>query len=125
MTTLKEATMSMKAITALILGWVSVGATLLVTQPALAQLGSERSSSVFPQNNATDLDFLTTPGGNGGSSMLSLINRLRSLDGRNLQQFSADQAEGLDAAAAKFRAEQLQQLQQQTPLRKPSSAPTN
>jgi len=117
--------MKMKVITSRI---TLIGATvgmiaLLAPGPATAQITPQSSPSIGGQDNSSDLDFLDKPEGGSSASLLNLMNRVRMLQEYSPQEFTAEQSKNLDAAAAQFRAQQLQQIQnaqQQTT----NSAPT-
>ncbi len=115
----------MKVITSRItlIGAIAGTVALLAPGPAAAQITPQSSPSIGGQDNSSDLDFLDKPEGGSSASLLNLVNQFQMLQNYNPQEFAAEQSKNLDAAAAQFRAQQLQQIQkaQQQTI---NSAPT-
>ncbi|HEY9845537.1 MAG TPA: hypothetical protein V6D03_05005 [Candidatus Caenarcaniphilales bacterium] len=111
--------MKLKVVTAWSL-LIGIGAAISVTPTAFAQ-----TTSVQPlqnlQENPNNFDFFTDPERSSGAGLLNLINQVKLLNERSLDEFTAEQADNLDAAAAEFRAQQRQQIQTQPPQ---SNSPT-
>ena len=114
--------MSARSLTRFVLGTVAgIGAVaLLLPQPGWAQTTSDVNSS----QNITSLEgndpfsgesndpFSGTNDGNS-FGMFDLIHRAQQGNIRGQDEFSAEQNESLDAASARFRAEQIRKIQQQ------------
>lgn len=121
----EETTMKMKVMTTwLVISGFSIGtATFLPTRSALAQVGSPQSLQPLAgsEQDQTDLDFFSDSSSGSGADLLNLINQVRLMQGWSPAQYAAEQAGNLDAAAAEFRARQLQQIQTQQQPNNPSS----
>jgi len=117
----------MKTVTAWVaLGGFSVGATvLLATRPLLAQTASPLPAQGLNQQDVNNFDFFSRTERDSSASLLNLINQIQLLNGRTAAEFDAEQSENLDAAAAKFRSQQLQRIQPQpaSPLRNRPATP--
>lgn len=86
----------------LLLGTLSAGALLLFAFPATAQ-----------DSGSSDVD--STFGDNDGLSMFELMHRAQQGQIRNPYEFSQDQQESINDAAADFRTRQQEAIQQQQP----------
>ncbi|MDG2992075.1 hypothetical protein L3556_14210 [Candidatus Synechococcus calcipolaris G9] len=97
------------------LSLVSLGC-LCVPSSALAQTagaGTPNPMEGWQQNNTSnDLSNVLNNGSGGPSfSMPGLINQMRLLDGRDVNEVTADQMENLNSQAELFRQQQQQQFQ--------------
>lgn len=91
---------------------------ILPVLPAQAQSANDLQTSspqqplgIFNQDDPNDPSNLFTDRANG-SSVLNLINRIQLLNGKSPEQHSEDLNENLTDAAADFRKQQQEQLQQ-------------
>lgn len=98
-------------------GYCIGAAAVLVTRPVLAQSTTPLPAQGLQQQDPNNFDFLTESERDSSASLLNLINQIQLLNGRTAAEFDAEQSESLDAAAAKFRSQQLQRIQ---PQRQPS-----
>ncbi len=103
--------MKMQVMTAwIVLGGITMGATVLTSGPAVAQIVSPQSlPGSQPQDQSYDL--LSDSNERNGADILNLINQIQLLKGWNPDEFAAEQSGNLDAAAAEFRTRQLEQIQ--------------
>ncbi len=107
-------------LTRLVLGTVAgIGLlSLLTAQPSWAEPYNQ-SNKVDPLYDLNDLNSQrnSNPFSNRGQgdslSMVDFIRRASQGNGRSVGDYSAEQSENLDTAAAQFRARQQQQLQGQ------------
>jgi len=99
--------------------WITLGgfcvgaAAALVTRPVLAQAIAPLPAQGLQQQDANNFDFFTETERDSSASLLNLINQIQLLNGRTPAEFDAEQSENLNAAAAKFRSQQLQRIQPQ------------
>jgi hypothetical protein len=94
----------------LLLGWAGVIVGLFLTpQISLAQTPNASSLQDWQQGKPDDLNNLFN-GTGSASSVMNLINRLQSLDGRSSAEISADLQENINSEAAAFRKLQQQQM---------------
>jgi hypothetical protein len=102
---------------------VLAGANLLVLQlllPASAQTGTPQPLEDFQTQNKTDP--FSSRGNGQADGIFDLIHRAIQGPSRSLDEFNSEQKESLDTAAADFRAQQRQRIQnQQSPV--PPSSP--
>lgn len=114
--------MSAKSLTRFVLGTVAgiSAVALLLPQPGWAQTTSDVNSSQNinslegndPFSGENNDPFSGTNDGNS-FGMFDLIHRAQQGNIRGQDEFSAEQNETLDAASARFRAEQIRKIQQQ------------
>lgn len=97
----------------IILSGLSIAAPTLLTSSAFAQTAFPQALPGSQEQDPTNLDFLSDPEQGNGTDFLSLMNRIRLAGGQSQAEFAAEQSNNLDAAAAEFRARQLQQIQGQ------------
>ncbi|MEB3339065.1 MAG: hypothetical protein VKJ46_16455 [Leptolyngbyaceae bacterium] len=92
---------------------------LWMPESTLAQIGTPQPLQEFkPQDNR---DSLFDGSSNSQSGLLDLIHRANLGGSRSLSDFTAEQGENINTAAAEFRALQLKRLQQQGEV--PSNRP--
>ena len=102
------------SLTGLTLGVISIGlVSLLVPQPSLAEPNFDNSGKVNPLQDFETRDSGSDPFSRNADAgdLFNLINRAALSNPRSLQDFSAEQNESLDAAAAEFRTRQRQRIQ--------------
>ncbi|XZN88865.1 MAG: hypothetical protein ACM65M_14310 [Microcoleus sp.] len=79
--------------------------TFFLPQPTLAQASSLTNPQPL-QDFQTNDNPDPFSGGNGGSRVLDLIHRSRLGNGRSMEEFSSEQRQNLNDAAAEFRNKQ-------------------
>lgn len=100
-----------KPLTQLVVGLLAGTALVpfVLPQPILAQsLDLDPSQDLQRQDNS---DPLNGSGTGQGFSVFDMIHRANLGNGRTLEDFSVEQRENLDSAAAEFRARQRERLQ--------------
>ncbi len=94
--------------------------SLFLARPTLAQTPTVNPLQDFkPQDGSRDI-FSNSSGGQMGG-ILDLIHRANLGNIRNSAEFKAEQQQGLNDAAAQFRARQLELLRQSQPTPAPAS----
>lgn len=96
--------------------------TLFLPQPTFAQASGLNNSQPL-QNFQTNDNPDPFSGRSGGSGVLDLIHRSRLGNGRSIEEFSTEQRQNLNDAAAEFRNKQRLLLEKQT-LPSPEATPT-
>jgi hypothetical protein len=91
--------------------------------PGMAQTVSNPIQDLQTGGNSSgDLgNILNGSNGTGAGSIMNLMNRLQSIDGRSVEEISADQRENINSAAEAFRQRQQQRLEAQPSA--PSAVP--
>jgi hypothetical protein len=95
--------------------------TLLLPQPTLAQANGLNNSQ--PQHNFQTNDNPDPFSGGSGTGMFDLIHRSRLGSGRSTEEFSIEQRQNLNDAAAEFRNKQRLLLEKPA-LPSPEAVPT-
>jgi hypothetical protein len=106
--------MSVKSITRLALSLVIGGVAVTLTLPggAIAQVTNAQPLQDWQTTTDGSRDpFSTKSDGNAASSMFDMIHRANLGPTRSVGEFTDEQEESLDAAAAEFRRLQQQRLQ--------------
>lgn len=107
--------MSVNFFTKLALGCLAgsaIASILLLPQPTSAQLTDTQPLQDW-QNPETNRDPFSSKGdgSNSSFSMFDMIHRANLAPNRSLGEFSEEQQESLDAAAAEFRQQQRERLE--------------
>lgn len=108
----------------------SVGLIVGAGQSALAQ-DTTTTTTTNPQplsdlSDSSRGDIFSNRGDTQGGSMLDIIHRAIQGQGRSPEEFSQEQGENLDSAAAEYKKLQQQRLNTQTtPSATPGQAPTS
>jgi hypothetical protein len=94
-------------------GYVLVAITLgvLSATPSLAQTVSNPIQDLQNGNSNDVGNILNGNTGTGAGSIMNLMNRLQTMDGRSVDEYSADQRENINNAAEAFRQRQQQRIE--------------
>jgi hypothetical protein len=92
---------------------LTTGCLIGLAPQAFAQTTDSKPSDIFQDQNQTD-PFSSRGTGQAGS-MLDIVNRAILGPSRSSQEYGEAQRENLDDAAAQFRKQQQQRLQNQQP----------
>jgi hypothetical protein len=96
--------------------------TLFLPQPTFAQASSLTNGQPL-QDFQTNDNPDPFSGGKGGSPLLDLIHRSRLGNGRSMEEFSSEQRQNLNDAAAEFRNKQRLLLEKPA-VASPDATPT-
>jgi hypothetical protein len=100
---------------------LTAGCLMGLAQQAFAQTTDSKPSDIFQDPNQND-PFSSRGNGQAGS-MLDIVNRAILGPSRSSQEYGEAQRENLDDAAAQFRKQQQQRLQNQQPEGATTPAP--
>jgi hypothetical protein len=94
-------------------GYVLVAVTLgvLSATPSLAQTVSNPIQDLQNGNSNDVGNILNGNTGTGAASIMNLMNRIQTMDGRSPDEYSADQRENINNAAEAFRQRQQQRIE--------------